>query len=178
MQNDTYYGAPTNSQIKMIRERLREKYDPEDFVTVINVDTRPVTYQVASPNDIETYSSGPADKNTVMKRPPQRYTLQPGDTKLVPAYEADMMIETLIKQIAMNRLETRLENGEINRNPSGNTADWTDPFFQETLINQIFVGKKDILGDYNMQAAQPTAAVEKDLDINEPRPVGRPRKEV
>lgn len=176
MQNDTYYGAPSDSGVKMIRERLRDRYDPEDFVTVINIDTSPVTYQFAAPQDIETYSEYPGHKDTVQKRPPQRITLQPGDTKLVPAYEADMMIEVLIKQLAMHTLQDKLDAGTITKNPMGNTADWTDPLFQESMIKQIFVGKRDILNDYN---SRPVATeVAKDLDFNEPKPIGRPRKEV
>jgi len=175
MQEQSYYGAPTDSSVKMIRERLRELYDPEDFVTVINVDTNPVTYQFAAPQDSETFSDYPGHKNTIQKRPPQRITLQPGDTKLVPAYEADQMIEATVKQVAMSRIQAKIDAGEIDKRVG--VADWTDPYFQNTLISQIFIGKKDILSDYNSKPVE----VSKDLELNEieqPKPVGRPRKEV
>lgn len=173
MQQD-YYGAPSNSDVKMIRERLRDLYDPEDFVTVINIDTKPVKYQFMAPQDIETLQSSPTDKNTVMRRPPQVVTLQPGDTKLCPAYEADMMIEATIKQIAMSKLNARVENEELSDRVA--TTDWTDPFFQTSTIKQIFVGKKDILNMYN-QAQNESTSVEKDLELDKPK-IGRPRKEV
>jgi hypothetical protein len=174
MQNEDYYGAPTNTSVKPLRERLRELYEPEEFVTVINVDTKPVKYQFMAPQDTETYSDYPGHKNTIMKRPPQVVTLQPGETKLCPAYEADLMIEATVKQIALRRVEDKVASGELDRQKA--TADWTDPYFQVEMIKQIFVGKKDILNAYNNPT--PVAEVEKDLDFNEQAKVGRPRKEV
>lgn len=171
MQTDTYYGAPTDANVKPIRERLRERYDPEDFVTIINVDTQPVKYQFASPSDVETYSDYPGHKNTIQKRVPQVVILQPGDTKLCPAYEADQMIEATIKQIAVRRVQDKVDAGSLDAQRA--TADWTDPYFQTKLIDQIFVGKKDILNAYN-QEMKPS--VEKDLELETPK-VGRPRKE-
>lgn len=171
MQQD-YYGAPANTEVKMIRERLRELYEPEDFVTVINIDAKPVKYQFMAPQDIETLQSSPTDKNTVMRRPPQVIVMQPGDTKLCPAYEADMMIEATVKQIAMSKLNARVNSGEISDQAA--TTDWTDPYFQISMIKQIFVGKKDILNMYNEQQS---TSVEKDLGLDKPK-IGRPRKEV
>lgn len=172
MEND-YYGAPTNAEVKPIRERLRTMYEPEDFVTVINGDTKPLTYQFAAPQDQETYSDYPGHKNTIMKRPPQRLTLQPGQTKLVPAYEADLMIEAGVKQMAMSKLQERIDGGLVEARQA--STDWTDPFFQTEAIKRFYVGKKDILAVYN---TQPTAEVAKDLELDESRRPGRPRKEV
>lgn len=172
MDNNSYYGAPGSASVKMIRERLRELYDPEDFVTVINIDTKPVTYQFARPSDLETYSDFPGHKNTIQKGYPQRVTLQPGDTKLVPAYEADLMIEAVIKQVAVSRIQDRVDSGELDKRVA--TADWTDPNFQNAMIKEIFVGKKDILNEYN----KPVVDVSKDLELNDPTTAPRSRKEV
>lgn len=171
MENESYYGSPTDTGVKMIRERLRELYDPEDFVTVINADTAPLVYQFAAPQDTETFSDYPGHKNTIQKRPPQRITLQPGDTKLAPAYEADQMIESGIKQVAMRGINDKVESGELDRQKA--TFDWTNPTFQIHWIKQFYVGKKDILGEYN----KPAPDVSKDLDLNEQphRAVGRPK---
>lgn len=173
MQNETYYGAPQNTSVKPLRERLRELYEPEDFVTVINGDTKPLKYQFASPADLETYSDYPGHKNTIQKRPPQVVTLQPGDTKLCPAYEADLMIETGVKQLAMSRIQAKIDSGEVDVRVG--VADWTDPFFQIEAIKQFFVGKKDILNAYNNEP-KASDIVAKDLDLNDKSI--RPRKEV
>ncbi len=171
MTEATYYGAPVDATVKTIGERLRDLYDPEDFVTVINVDTKPIKYQFTSPSDIETFSNHPGHKNTIQKRPPQVVTLQPGDTKLCPAYEADHMLETLVKQIAMNRLNSKVESGELTDRSA--SFDWTDPYFQQNILKEAFVGKKDILNAYNAPVD-----VSKDLELDESPKVGRPRKEV
>jgi len=175
MQSDDYYGAPTNTNVKPIRERLRELYEPEDFVTVINGDVKPLKYQYASPADIETYSDYPGHKNTIQKRVPQVVILQPGDTKLCPAYEADLMIEVGVKQLAMSRVQSKIDSGEIDVRVG--VADWTDPYFQVEAIKQFFVGKKDILNAYNNEAKAADMAT-KDLELDAPKPVGRPRKEI
>jgi hypothetical protein len=168
--DNSYYGAPGSASVKMIGERLRELYDPEDFVTVINPDTKPVTYQYTRPSDIETFSDYPGHKNTIQKDTPKRVTLQPGDTKLCPAYEADLMIEAVIKQVAVSRIQDRVDSGELDKRVA--TADWTDPNFQNQMIKEIFVGKKDILNEYN----RPVVDVSKDLELNDAAP--RSRKEV
>lgn len=158
--NDTYYGAPSDSDTKTLGERLRDFYDPEDFVTVINVDTEPIKYQFTSPTDIETFSDYPGHKDTIVRRPPQVVTLQPGETKLCPAYEADLMIENLIKQMTFKKTQDDID---AKRVVSSQTANWTDPSVQNKLIKEIFLGKRDVIGSYN-----------KEKEHGKP---GRPRKE-
>lgn len=146
-----YYGSEyTDGNMVMheipLRERLRQFYDPSDFVTVQNVDTRPVTYQYAHPDSIETYSAYAGHKDTVMKRPPQRVTVKPGALRLCPAYEADLMIETLIKQITSKRNADEISEGKA---VPWSKAKWQDPTVQKELIGQIFIGKEDPMKMYN-----------------------------
>jgi len=166
-EEQVYYGQDADAGRQVtLRERLRQKYEPEDFVTVINADTQPITYQFASPADQETYSDYPGHKNTIMRKPPRRLTIQPGVTKLCPAYEADQFIEAGIKQIAMRRVNTQVKDGKLDVQRA--TADWTDPIFQEEMIAKFFMGKKDILSQYNENINTVPASVEEDLNINEP----------
>lgn len=172
MTDDVYYGAPQDNDTKTLGERLRDYYEPEDFITVINVDTSPIRYQFTSPSDIETFSDYPGHKDTIVKRPPQVVTLQPGETKLCPAYEADLMIENLIKQITSKKVESDIADGTA---VAWQSANWTDPGTQTRLIKEIFVGKKDIVGSYNESLEEPDVA--KDLDEStEPARRGRPPK--
>lgn len=179
--NADYYGKPTNTNIQTLGQRLREYYSPEDFVTVQNVDTLPITYQFTSPTDRETFSDYPGHKETIMKRPPQRVTLQPGETKLCPAYEADLMIENLIKQMTSKSTANKIATGDA---VAWQSTNWSDPIVQEKLIGQIFLGKKDILGEYNSDLDKPNTDVEKDLldEPTEPTPEparrGRPPKAI
>jgi hypothetical protein len=168
MEQD-YYGAPGSNDPRTLGERLRDLYDPEDFVKVMNIDTKPVTYQFTGPNDVEVTQPRVGEKETIMHRPPRRVTLQPGETKLCPAYEADLMINVLVKQLAVSRTTQMVQNGTfVDKNQP---TDWSDPVLQSNLLNQIFLGKHDVLSEYN------APSVDKDLDIDERPKVGRPRKE-
>jgi hypothetical protein len=171
MANDDYYGAPTDSGIQTLGQRLREYYDPEDFVTVINIDITPITYQFAHPTDTETFSDYPGHKDTVQKRVPQRVTLNPGETKLCPAYEADLMIENLIKQMATKSTAREINDGKA---VAWQSTNWTDPTLQNKLIKQIFLGKKDVVGQYNSNLDKPKSDIEEDLDVSNKS--GRPAK--
>jgi len=147
MDNQAYYGSEPSQNKISLGERLREYYEPHEFVTIQNIDTQPVKYQFAEPESVETFSNYAGHKDTVIKRPPQVVTLQPGETKLCPAYEADLMIENLIKQVAMKRSEEqRRKNNSLFV-----SGDWTDPELQKKLIEQIFVGKEDVVSKYNSE---------------------------
>jgi len=156
MDNNAYYGAEVSSDTKTLGERLREYYDASEFVTIQNIDTQPIRYQFASPEDVETFSSYPGHKDTIVKRPPQVVTLQPGETKLCPAYEADLMIENLIKQISVRKAEQQARDNKV----LFSTGNWTDPELQKTLIDQIFVGKEDVVSKYNAQVKEKPSGVE------------------
>jgi len=171
MEEQSYYGAPASQESSIsIWDRLRKLYEPEDFVSVINIDTQPLVYQFASPSDVETLSSGPGQKDTVQHKIPRVIRLEPGQIKLCPAYEADKMIETLVKQICNRNVNDKIERGEISRQ---STSDWNNPEVQSSLIRKIFLGKQDI---YSMQAPK-TVSVEEDLGNEAPRRPGRPRRE-
>jgi len=55
MDNNAYYGAEASADTKTLGERLREYYEPHEFVTIQNIDTLALKYQFASPEDIETF---------------------------------------------------------------------------------------------------------------------------
>jgi len=167
-----YYGAPSSANDnKSLGERLRELYSAEDFVTVMNIDTEPVVYQFIKPSDIETFSDYPGHKDTVMHNTPKRYRLMPGETKLVTAYEADKVIDTLIKQISQRNTQDKIAMGEL---VSTQSANWNDPTTRDSMISKIFLGKKDVLGQYNQA---PEINVEEDLTSESPRPAAVVRAE-
>lgn len=174
MDNTTYYGAEAGSDRIPLRQRLREMYDPEDFVTVQNVDTQPVTYQFTNPSDHETFSDYPGHKDTSLKKPPVRLTLKSGETKLCPAYEADQFFENLVKQIALRNVQTQVEKGEISDRVA--SADWTDPVFQKQILSKAFVGKKDVLAAYNDNVDAVEPSVEEELALETPAQRGRTPK--
>lgn len=163
-----YYGAPSDSDIKTLGERLRDTYSPEDFVTVQNIDTQPLRYQFTTPSDIETFSDYPGHKNTVQKRVPQVVVLQPGETKLCAAYEADLMITNLIKQITSRKAQASADEKGVMYM----TANWQDPTTQKELIKKIFIGKRDVLSSFNKEIKK--ADVSQDLGLKDEKATAKP----
>lgn|ERR1035437_167843 len=159
-----YYGAPEASDNKTLRDRCRDLYAPEDFVTVINIDTSPITYQFMPPEHQKIFQPAPYAQEIHNVKPPKRVTLQPGETKLCPAYEADLMIEALVKQITSKRTQRKIDAGELE--PRLATSNWSDPQIQISLIKDIFQGKQDLVSKYNEGLNEP----------KEPARLGRPPK--
>lgn len=173
--DEQYYGAPSSSDVKPLRERLREYYGETDFVTVINIDTKPLKYQFMPPDGQQFVQSGAWNGETYNIKPPQVVILQPGGTKLCPAYEADLMIENLIKQVVAGGVENKIRLGQLRPDA---IADWTDPVTQKNLINKIFLGKQDLIGQFNQtvnDAKQPEVKESND-STGQPARIGRPPK--
>lgn len=152
---ERYYGQEyaegTTEQPKSVYDRLRDYYDDGDFVSVMNVDTAPIRYQFATPLGYETFSAYPGHKDTRQPNPPQVVTLQPGQMKLCPAYEADLMIVNLIKQMASKVTAKKIADGQYKEWQSTN---WSDPTLQKALIERIFKGKQNLVGEANAGIAQ------------------------
>lgn len=175
--NQSYYGDGSGNQDnKTIIDRLRDRYDPDEFVVVKNIDNDPVVYQFVKPSAVETYSPNPGEKMTVQHEPPRRLTIQPGESKLCPAYEADKIAECTIKQIINKKTHLKIKQGEFGATQA---SDWSDPKTVEDMLDEIIVGKEDIVNSYNLTKPTVKEDVNKDLGLDdEPkqRP-GRPRKE-
>lgn len=174
MQNEEYYGSPQSSETMPIRERLRRYYATSDFVTVINVDTKPLKYQFMRPEGQETFQPSPYESETHNLENPRVVTLQPGETKLCPAYEADLMIENLIKQISSSKTQDLVDAGTLR--PDRATTNWSDPQLQTDLIEEIFLGKQDLVGQFNAQNVRGEVEKELELEPAEPARRGRPPK--
>lgn len=165
---EDYYGAPTSSETKPLRERLRDYYQESDFVTVKNTDTQPLTYQFMSPDSQQFIQNAPYHGETHNTKNPQRVRMQSGDTKLCPAYEADLMLENLIKQVSHSRTVKKIKDGQLTEQTA--STNWTDPDTQVAIIKEAFLGKQDLVKQFNESS-------EKDRDeAKEPARVGRPAK--
>lgn len=173
----SYYGAPVDSDSKSFGERLRDYYSDSDFVRIQNIDTKSVSYQFQTVENEVFTQPAPHLGETYHKNPPQVVTLQPGQTKLCPAAEADAFMTTLIKQITSRKTHDDIEKGIVAPWQSSN---WSDPATQKRIIEQALVGKEDLIGQYNASLNKPSE-VAKDLEfddtsvINEPVRRGRPK---
>jgi hypothetical protein len=164
MAEPSYYGAPSQTDNKTLGERLRDYYDPEDFVTVQNVDSKPLSYQFMDPKNEQFFQAAPHLSETVQSKPPIVETLQPGQTKLCPAFEADRMLETLIKQITSSKTSRLIAEGKYQ---PWQSANWSDPRTQKSIIEEAFLGKEDLIGNYNKSQTDTKRSVTKDLELEE-----------
>lgn len=147
--NEDYYGQTVSSnELKTVQERCREFYNIGDFVVIMNIDTLPFVYQVQRAEN-QSFDDDGVHRSIVNVKNPERITLQPGETRLVPAYEADLMIKALIdKLVYSNRSKIIAAEGTPNESVS-------DPETQRRYIKQIYQGKRDFMQEYNDSIKKP-----------------------
>lgn len=174
--NEDYYGQVNSSdEQKTIQERCREFYGINEFVVVMNIDTLPYVYQVQRIENQSFDESDSPHMNITNIKPPERIIMQTGETRLVPAYEADLMIKGLIDKIVYRNREKIIVDSKGEESPRESVA---DPSTQRKYIGEIYQGKRDFLSEYNDSLKKPD--VSGDLDDDQTKaPVrrGRPAKQ-
>lgn len=142
--------ATTISENKPFRERLRDRYQPDQYVRVINIDNEPFNWQWF-PSNAETTEftdngavrvvTGRAHftKNYAQKLPgnEQQWLLNPGESEVLIGENADLFIEGLYKRlVAKKRID---DNPDIEKTQA-RSFNWNDGLLQEQMINKIFLG--------------------------------------
>lgn len=174
---EEYYGQPSaDNEIKTVQERCREFYAINDFVVVMNIDRFPFVYQVQRVENQSFDQPDPVHMNITNIKNPERIILQPAESRLVPAYEADLMIKSLMDKIVYrDRAQTIVDsNGE--ETPKDSVM---DPATQRKYIKKIYQGKRDFMQEYNDSLKKPDVAkdLEDDSQTEAPRRPGRPAKQ-
>jgi hypothetical protein len=161
--DEDYYGKPAkDNEQKTVQERCREYYAIGDFVVVMNIDTNPFAYQVQRVENQSFDQPDTVHMNITNVKNPERITMQPGETRLVPAYEADLMIKALMDKIVYaNRGKIISESGTPKESVS-------DPDTQRKYISSIYQGKRDFMQEYNDSLKKPD--VSGDLEDEPTRP--------
>lgn len=178
MHNDYYGQSNSDNEIKTVQERCREFYSVADFVIIMNIDTQPFVYQIQRPENQSVNEDG-VHKNIYDVKPPERIIMQPGDTRLVPAYEADLMIKSLIDKIVYSKraIVIAANKGKETQEPPRESV--MDPETQRKYIREIYQGKRDFLEEYNNSLKNHDVA--KDLEdeppTTAPRRPGRPARQ-
>lgn len=135
-----------NMDIKTMAERCREYYNPEDFVVIMNPDIEPFTYVIQRPENVNITQPSAMTKELYYLKDPDLVMLNPGQTRMVPAYEADHVIKQLVdKMVFRNREKIATETGQT---PNEST---NDPATQHKYVKQIYQGKKDFMEEFNRQ---------------------------
>ena len=164
---------------KTMYERCREYYAPEDFVVVQNIDTEDFTYVIQRPEHVMINQPSQVTKELYYTKDPDVVTLQPAQTRMVPAYEADHLIKQLVDKIVFRNRKNVEATGAT---PQEST---NDPATQHKYIKQIFRGKRDFMSEFNAQLQAPQQLeneLEQELtsELDQPptRGPGRPKKQI
>lgn len=156
----------------MFRERLRDRYQPSQWVRVINIDRDPFQWQwFPSTDEVEEFTDNGAVrvisgrqhfiKQYTEKLPgnEQVWEIAPGDSEVLIGENADLFIEGLYKRLVTKSFIDN--NGDFQIGKPGRSFNWSDGLKQEQYIDKIFLGVE-----------QPTFG-----RVDEDKPtVGRPRK--
>lgn len=174
---EEYYGQPSSdNEIKTVQERCREFYAVNDFVVVMNIDRFPFVYQV---HRVENQSFDQPDTvhmNITNVKPPERIIMQPGDSRLVPAYEADIMIKALIDKIVYRDRERIILDSNGEETPKESVM---DPYTQRKYIKEVYQGKRNFMEEYNQSLKKPNVLEDLEDDNTEttPKRRGRPAQQ-
>lgn len=142
--------ATTIQEGKLFRERLRDRYQPTQYVRVINIDDEPLTWQYF-PSTGETTEftdngavrviSGRArfssDYSKVLPGNEEMWEIKPGESEVLIGENADLFIEALYKRLVAKQRVAEKPDLEPTKARSFN---WNDGLLQERMIDKIFLG--------------------------------------
>jgi hypothetical protein len=132
------YGVNENSNQKLFQERLMERFRPEEYVKVINVDDEPFRWQYL-PAHAEEYQFTPDGMHRHTRRDePEVWQLEPGESETIVGASAYVMIEALYKKL-VSKKAVLTQDVKPGMARAFNYADGTQ---QEAWINKILVGKE------------------------------------
>lgn len=165
------------------RERLVKKFQPNQFVRVVNIDNEPFEWQEV-PGTSE-YVHQP-DKYTydVYRKAPSRFGLGPNEQKVLEGGSAYIMIEALFKKMVQKQA-----NGK-----RGKMTEMSSPVAAQDYIDRIVVRVESLsdltnpnvtldnnfeataLNDLGLNDGLPPIPVEQPRQPGRPGQPGRPRK--
>lgn len=167
--------ATTIKEGKAFRDRLRDRYQPAQWVRVINIDNEKFDW-VWFPSDGEetTFTDNGAVRvvtgrqhftsNYEQKLPgnEQVWELGPGESEVLIGENADLFIEGLYKKLVVKK---RIADNPDVEATKARAFNWNDGLLQEQMIDKIFLGVE-----------QPVFAGGQNYEPEDKPTVGRPRK--
>jgi hypothetical protein len=141
--------ATTIKENRIFRDRLRDRYKPEDYVRVINIDNEPFEWQWFPTTGESTYFTDNGavrvtegrqgfTKNYESKLPgnEQQWVIDAGDSEVIIGENADLMIEGLYKRLVAKDKVKKMNVTETQ----ARSFNWNDGLMQEEMIDKIFLG--------------------------------------
>ena len=167
------YGVNKPSIRKNLEDKIADLFGPADFVRVINPDDEVFWWQVMDPAKEHINIESPTSK-TVIRDLPDLYSIQPGESKVLPGWNARLMIIGLYKKLAAkDSLANHPEGKNVDGKPVDIAFGWDDDIKQDSFINKIFVGIETPRFDSGVSVPEPTGKADVFEPIREPIPVDR-----
>lgn len=142
--------ATTIDEGKAFRDRLRDRYQPTQFVRVINIDNEPFSWQYfPSTGEGEEFTdngavrviSGRAHFTSGYKEKmpgnEEIWLINPGDSEVLIGENADLMIEGLYKKLVAKK---RIADKPDIEPTQARSFNWNDGLLQEQMIDKIYLG--------------------------------------
>lgn len=147
----TQQGQAVNVQEnKLFRERLLSRFQPHQFVRVINIDDEPFIWQyMPSTAEEESFTDNGAVRVVTGRKSftsdfsgqypgnEQQWLLNPGDSEVLIGESAFIMIEGLYKRLVAKNKINATPDQEATKARNFN---WNDGKMQEDMIDKIFLG--------------------------------------
>lgn len=135
---------------KSFRERLDDRFKATDFVRVINIDDEAFEWAYMPISHETSVIAGPVRR--MNREPAIRYSLQPGESKVIEGASAAIMAEGLFKKIC-------IKNGKLR--------DMSNPAAHNEYITKIVLGKEDLLAMANAPKLPVESDVADDLGLGD-----------
>ena len=141
--------ATTIKENRSLRDRLRDRYQPQDWVRVINIDNEPFEWQYfPSSGEDESFTDNGTvrvttgrqgfTKNYEQKVPgnEQLWIIEPGESEVIIGESADLFIDGLYKRLVA---KDKVRTVKITETQA-RSFNWNDGLMQEEMIDKIFLG--------------------------------------
>lgn len=164
-------NQPTATSVqenKAFRDRLRDRYKPNDNVRVINIDNEKFEWQYFPVDGEEEGFTDNGSKRVINGRrsfvsnfsqtvpgKEQIWELGAGESEVLEGGCADLFIEGLYKRLVSKK---RIEDSPNTTETQARAFNWNDGLLQEQMIDKIFLGVvKPNFEDFKNESRSSTA---------------------
>lgn len=141
IQPDSNNFTANNVDVKkLFRQRLMDRFKPQEFVRVINPDDETFTWSYMPQSKEDLQMSNDGMHRYAIREEAEWYQLQPGESEVLVGENAYVMIEGLYKKMVAKKLYDT--QGEYKQGMPARNFNFSDALAQEQFIDKIYLGKE------------------------------------
>lgn len=130
------YGVATSDNTKTFQQRMMERFAPQDFVTVVNIDNEALVWQYL-PAHAEDFEYTPDPMKITRRALPELWELAPGASEALVGANAYLMLDNLYKKVVAKKVQ-----GDSPEVPGqARNFNYADGGQQEDFLDKAFLGK-------------------------------------